>query len=85
MERLMLAQNSHDGENFMAQFLRTQKRTIEINPHHPLIQGLLEKAEEVQGDDVAEGELKEILQTLWDTSMVRSGFTIREPSAYVKH
>ncbi|KAM0750396.1 heat shock protein Hsp90 [Meredithblackwellia eburnea MCA 4105] len=82
MERLMAAQNSAGGDNFMTNFMKTQKRTFEINPKHPLIEGLLEKVEEVQGDEAGEAELNETIAVLWQTALVRSGFTVPDPNIY---
>lgn len=45
--------------------VKTQKRTFEINPKHPLIEGLLEKVEEVEGDEAGEAELRETVAVLW--------------------
>ncbi|KAI5480834.1 heat shock protein Hsp90 [Pseudohyphozyma bogoriensis] len=81
MERLMASQNTV-GDNFMANFMKSQKRTFEINPKHPLIEALLEKVEEVDGDDFAEAELRETVAVLWQTALVRSGFTVPDPSTY---
>ncbi|KAL8278223.1 hypothetical protein RQP46_009396 [Phenoliferia psychrophenolica] len=82
MEKLMAAQNSAGGENFMANFMKTQKRTFEINPKHPLIEALLEKVEETEGDEVAQAELKETVAVLWQTALVRSGFSVPDPNIY---
>ena len=44
-------------------------QTFEINPKHPLIEGLLEKVEELSsGDDLAESELRETVMVLWSVS-----------------
>lgn len=71
----MAAQTSaREQDTLMAQFFKSQKKVLEINPRHPLIEGLLESVE--AGDDV-----KDTIWTLWDTSMVRSGFPLRDPTA----
>jgi heat shock protein beta len=62
-----------------------QKKLLEINPTHPLVEGLLEKVQEY-GDASEEAlkdeDLSETVNILYDTSLVRSGFTVREPSEY---
>lgn len=40
-------------------------QTFEINPKHPLIEALLEKVEEIDGDETAQAELKETVAVLW--------------------
>lgn len=63
---------SREQDSMMANFFKSQKKALEINPRHPLIQGLLESIE--VGEDV-----KDAIWTLWDTSMVRSGFPLKDP------
>lgn len=84
MERLMAAQNSGTGDNFMANFMRTQKRTFEINPRHPLIEGLLEKVELSEGDADAEQDLAETVGVLYETAMIRSGFMLQDTDTYFR-
>ncbi|KAA1113518.1 hypothetical protein PGT21_032905 [Puccinia graminis f. sp. tritici] len=86
MERLMAAQSQQkgaDGSNFMMDFIKKAKKTFEINPKHPLIQGLLTKVEEAGEDDAsASDELSQVIRVLWDTSLVRSGFTVPDTNSY---
>lgn len=87
MERLMAAQGSRAGQegNFMMDMIKKAKRVFEINPKHPLIQGLLAKVEEA-GEDEEEttlsGDMTQVLKTLYDTSLVRSGFNVPDNDAY---
>lgn len=82
MERLMAAQNNRES-NMVLDFIRTAKRTFEINPKHPLIEGLLQKVDEVEGDPDAAVELKETVGVLWDTALVKSGFAVKDVNACV--
>lgn len=86
MERLMAAQNQQkgaDGSNFMMDFIKKAKKVFEINPKHPLIQGLLTKVEEAgEDDETAKEELTQVIRVLWDTSLVRSGFTVPDTNKY---
>jgi len=85
MERLMAAQNTRPdaGEtgqaDFMTDFMRKAKRVLEINPRHPLIEGLLDKL--IEDGDEDEG-LRDNVRVLWDTSLVRSGFTLKDTNTY---
>jgi len=81
MERMMAAQNNaREQDSMMNSYFKNAKKVLEINPRHPLIEGLLEKLEEVGEDDE---DLRETVLTLWDTSMVRSGFALKDTNAYV--
>jgi len=80
MERMMAAQNNaREQDSMMTNFFKNAKKVLEINPRHPLIEGLLDKLEEVGEDDE---DLKENILTLWDTSMVRSGFALKDTNGY---
>lgn len=86
MERLMAAQSQQkgaEGSNFMLDFIKKAKKTFEINPKHPLIQGLLTRVESVEEDNKTEKEeLSQVIRVLWDTSLVRSGFTVPDTNSY---
>lgn len=87
MERLAAAQNSKGGgqqDDFMRMMMKTQKRILQINAKHPLIEGLLDKLSEFDSPEEAakDDDLNELVNILYDTSLVRSGFTVREPSEY---
>lgn len=82
MERLMAAQNNRES-NMVLDFIRNAKRSFEINPRHPLIEGMLKKVEDVEGDFEANEELKETVSVLWDTALVKSGFTVKDTSLCV--
>lgn len=56
-------------------------KNLEINPHSPLIDGLLRRVKELditegQRDSEAEEELKEVTSILIDGALVRSGFGV---------
>lgn len=71
--------NAREQESVMTGFFKNAKKVLEINPRHPLIEGLLEKLE-VDGEE--SDDLRDTVWTLWDTSMVRSGFTLKDTDAY---
>lgn len=89
MERLMAAQNNRGGigpqEEMMRSFMKMQKKIMEINPDHPLIEGLLDKIHEFGEDQesaLKDDDLDELVEILYDTSLVRSGFNVRDPTSY---
>lgn len=82
MERLMAAQGSRGGQenNYMLEMIKKSKKVFEINPKHPLIIGLLSRVP--LSTDETDTELSQILRTLWDTSLVRSGFNVADTNSY---
>ncbi|GAA6008096.1 hypothetical protein JCM10207_007028 [Rhodosporidiobolus poonsookiae] len=83
MERLLAAQNAGTGgDNFMLQFAKSQKKNFELNPKHPLIERLLEKVEEADGDEDAAEELKETVDVLWQTALLKSSYQVPDPNLY---
>lgn len=86
MAKIMSAQA--DAENDpMFQMMKNLPKNLEINPKSPLIEGLLEKVldldlgnndEEDTETSPGEAELKETVQVLVDTTLVRSGFSVAD-------
>ena len=77
MERLMKAQALNDPSrySFMA-----SKKTVEINPYHPVVLKLSEKAKEA-GDDE---DTKDLALMLYDSALVSAGFDIDDNTNFQK-
>ena len=75
MERIMKAQALRDTSTmgYMA-----AKKHLEINPDHPVIETLRQKAE-VDKNDKA---VKDLVVLLFETSLLSSGFTLDEPQVH---
>merc|ERR1711998_351543 len=75
MERLMKAQALNDPSrySFMA-----SKKTVEINPYHPVISSLNDKAKE----DPESDETKELAQMLYDSALIQAGFDIEDQGGF---
>lgn len=75
MERLMKAQALNDPSrySFMA-----SKKTIEINPYHPVITTLHEKTKDNSEDD----ETKELATVLFESACIQAGFDIDDQSGF---
>jgi heat shock protein beta len=81
MERLMRAQAFADPSK---QAMLTAKKTLEINPRHPIIAELLRRASAATETDSEEAkqETKDLAFVLYDTALLNSGFPIDEPKEF---
>lgn len=84
MARIMAAQA--DAENDpMYEVLKNLPRILEINPKSPLMEGMLERVlelPETDGPSLDEQELIDGARILFDTTLVRSGFDVSDPTTY---
>jgi len=75
MERIMRAQALRD--NSMSTYMAS-KKTLEINPTHPIVTEMRRRAEVDKNDK----SLRDLVLLLFDTSMLQSGFTLEDPAAF---
>ena len=73
MERIMKSQGYHRENEGMAN-VYSGKKTLEINPRHPLIKELLRQVEA----DASDEKTKDMAETLFDTALLRSGYQISD-------
>jgi molecular chaperone HtpG len=56
------------------------KKTLELNPHHPVIKEMLNKVKQSEGEnEELETELREYADLLFNMAMLNSGFNIENP------
>uniref|UniRef100_A0A8C4QUF9 Heat shock protein 90, beta (grp94), member 1 n=1 Tax=Eptatretus burgeri TaxID=7764 RepID=A0A8C4QUF9_EPTBU len=78
MERIMKAQAYQTGRDPAATFYANQKKTLEINPQHPLIKKLLGLVK----DDPKDKTAKDLAVLLFETATLRSGFALQDTRSY---
>jgi len=77
MERIMKSQAFSDQQK--ASFMLS-KKTMELNPRHPIVAKLLEKVQL----DKESSENKDLAWLIYDTALLNSGFTMEDSSDFAK-
>jgi heat shock protein beta len=78
MERIMKAQAYQKTNDPNNQYYANQKKTLEINPRHPLIKELKRRVEDAKEDQTT----KDLANVLFETATLRSGFSLADTADF---
>ncbi|KZC14571.1 PREDICTED: endoplasmin [Dufourea novaeangliae] len=78
MERLAISNAHQKSDDPQKTYYLNQKKTLEINPRHPLIRELLRRVEVDGTDETA----KDIALMMFRTATLRSGYMLRETASF---
>lgn len=78
MERLVKAQCLRDTSTQMQQQFMACRKTLEINPDHPVVKQLESMVDKVEESSV----FRNSVCLMYQTSLISSGFTLPDPSNY---
>ncbi|KAJ8941557.1 hypothetical protein NQ318_011515 [Aromia moschata] len=80
MERLAVSNAHQKSDDPQRSYYLNQKKTLEINPRHPLMRELLKRV----NDDPADLTAKDMALMLFRTATLRSGYMLRETADFAQ-
>lgn len=80
MERLAVSNAHQKADDPQRSYYLNQKKTLEVNPRHPLMKELLRRV----NDDPNDPNAKDMALMLFRTATLRSGYMLRETADFAK-
>ncbi|XP_066155864.1 endoplasmin [Euwallacea fornicatus] len=80
MERLAVSNAHQKADDPQRSYYLNQKKTLEVNPRHPLIKELLKRV----SDDPSDPNAKDMAVMLFRTATLRSGYMLKETSDFAQ-
>ncbi|XP_071525720.1 endoplasmin homolog isoform X2 [Panulirus ornatus] len=80
MQRIVTSQTHAKSRDTQREYYLSQKKTLEINPRHPLVKELLKRVEDNPADDKA----KNIAVMMYHTATLRSGYMLKDTVNFSK-
>lgn len=80
MERLAMSNAHQKSDDPQRSYYLNQKKTLEINPRHPLIRELLRRVEADEADETA----RDMALMMFRTATLRSGFMLQETADFAE-
>lgn len=78
MERLAISNAHSKMQDSTREYYLSQKKSLEINPRHPLIKELLRRVQSDKSDETA----RSMANIMFETATLRSGFMLRDTSSF---
>merc|ERR1719153_2131749 len=81
MQKIIQSQTHSKTQDMQRDYYLNQKKTLEINPRHPLIKELLRRVE----DNPADATAKDMALMMYNTATLRSGYLLKDTVNFAEH
>merc|ERR1719245_1775414 len=81
MQKIIQSQTHSKTQDMQRDYYLNQKKTLEINPRHPLIKELLRRVE----DNPADQSAKDMATMMFNTATLRSGYLLKDTVNFAEH
>jgi len=81
MQRIIQSQTHSKSQDMQRDYYLNQKKTLEVNPRHPLIKELLRRVEDNPADETA----KDMALMMYNTATLRSGYMLKDTVNFAEH
>merc|ERR1712096_200202 len=81
MQKIIQSQTHSKTQDMQRDYYLNQKKTLEINPRHPLIKELLRRVE----DNPADKSAKDMALMMFNTATLRSGYMLKDTVNFADH